>query len=332
MKKIIIVTDSWAPAINGVSVTLEKMREIGESKGYKVKIIHPGLVNFFTLPYLPEIPISFFPGYIIKKIIENEKPDHIHIATEGQLGFTARKICIKKNLFFTTSYHTNFAMYAEARIGKIFFRMINSYIFWFHKAAAATMVSTQSLKKELIKNGLTNILIWPLGVDTDLFQMSDQKSNLFARPIYIYVGRIAKEKNVEEYLKCDLQGTKLVIGDGPQRKELEKRYKDKAVFLGYKKRQDLVDVIAQSDVLVFPSITDTFGLIIVEALACGIPVAAHNVMGPKDILTEGVDGFMEENLSDAAKKCLTLSAKACREKALLFSWQNSAEIFLRNLK
>jgi len=194
------------------------------------------------------------------------------------------------------------------------------------------MVSTESLKKELERKGYQNVVICPLGVDVSLFKKPKEIIRRYPGPIFTYLGRLAKEKNVEEFLGCSLSGTKLVIGDGPQRKQLERKYGERAIFLGIKRGLELVNLLSASDVLVFPSRTDTFGLTIIEALACEVPVAAHSVMGPRDIITPGVDGFLDENLAKAAQECLKLDRRVCREKALAFSWEHSVEMFLKNLR
>jgi len=332
MQKILIITDAWAPQVNGVAMVLDRITKIIVEKGYDVQIIQHNLFHSFNVPFFPEVRIAFFPGRRIKKILFEEKPDYVHIATEGQLGFIARIICAKKKIKFTTAYHTNFDLYLQARVSQFMLKIVGTYLRWFHNGSVATMVSTRSLKKELEKKGFRNVVITPLGVDTELFEKSKEAISPYPKPIFTYLGRIAKEKNVEEFLNCNLSGTKLIIGDGPQRKQLEKIYGNNAVFLGAKIGQELVDLLSQSDVLVFPSRTDTFGLVIVEALACGVPVAAHNVMGPKDIITHNIDGFLDEDLGLAARECLKLDRNACRKKALMFSWENSADTFLRNLQ
>ena len=205
---------------------------------------------------------------------------------------------------------------------------------WFHRAGSKTMVSTKTLKKEAESCGLKNVVIRPLGVAPEIFFRKQEsfatKQYNFKHPVFVFLGRLAKEKNIEEFLKCDLPVTKLVIGDGPLKKQFEKKYKD-ALFVGWKNEKDIADYFSACDVFVFPSTTDTFGIAIIEALSCGLPVAAHNVMGPKDIITNGVDGYLEEDLKQAAIKCLNLSKEDCRKKALKFSWDSSAESFINNL-
>jgi glycosyltransferase involved in cell wall biosynthesis len=333
MKKILIITDTVFSQINGVTTSLENTANILRQKGHKITIIHHELFRHFSLaPWFPEVHFSFFLGKKIRKALIKDNPDHVHILTEGSLGLYARMLCVGGKIKFTTAYHTNYGLYAKERVGNFISSIIESYLRWFHKGASLTMVGTESLKEYLEKKGYKNIAICPPGVDVNLFKKPDERISPYPKPIFTYLGRLAKEKNVVEYLGCDLPGTKLVIGDGPQKKQLERAYRTGAIFLGTKTGQELVNLLAQSDVLVFPSKTDTFGLVIVEALACGVPVAAHNVMGPKDIITHNVDGFLDENLELAARECLKLDRSACRKKALMFSWENSAEIFLDNLK
>lgn len=333
MKKIIIITDAWDPQFNGVATSLKRITKILSAQGYDIKIIHHGMFYSFQLPLFPEVRVAFWPGSRIKKILTKEKPDYIHLATEGQLGLVTRIICVKRKIKFSTAYHTNYDLYIKARVSRVLFGTTRAYLRWFHNAAAAVMVSTESLKKKLAKNGFRNLVVCPQGVDAEFFKQPEKKINVaYLRPIFSYVGRIAKEKNIDEYLACDLPGTKLVIGDGPQKKQLERKYASKAVFLGYRKGQELVDLLSQSDVFVFPSLTDTFGLVVLEALATGVPVAAHNVMGPRDIITHNVDGFLGDDLALAARECLKLNRENCRKKALLFSWEHSAEMFLKNLQ
>lgn len=337
MKKIIIITDTWRPQINGVVTAIEKTSQQLIKQGLVVTIVHPGMFFTTPFPFYPEIKLAFFFGALLRKILLEDEPNYIHIATEGPLGYRARRICLHHKLIFTTSYHTHFpyyiGYYLRLRVSRFLFDLTYRYLAWFHNAGAATMVSTESLRQELLRHNFKNPVICPLGVEIDLFTRNDQSTiPKFLKPVFIYMGRVSKEKNIEEYLRCHLPGTKLVIGDGPARKTLEKQYGGNALFVGYKKNQELVDWLSVGDVLVFPSRTDTFSLAIIESLACGVPVAAHDVMGPRDIITSGVDGFLDENLERAALACLNLSRLACVGKARKFSWSNSAQTFIANLK
>ncbi|USN44658.1 MAG: glycosyltransferase family 1 protein [Candidatus Woesearchaeota archaeon] len=333
MKKILLVTDAWYPQINGVVRVFEKIMGELEKKGYTFIIISPSLFKTVPLPTYKEIRISLFPKKKIKEILEKEKPDFIHIATEGSLGIATRNLCKKRGLPFTTSYHTRFTDYVHLRLNMISPNTVYKYLGWFHNAAQHTMVNTKSMEDELRQYKITKLVQWPLGVDTGLFIKNEKAKKLknLKKPIFTYLGRLAIEKNVEDFLRLELPGSKLIIGDGPDKKKLEEKYKKNTFFVGYKQGQDIVDLLSLSDVFVFPSITETFGLVIVEALACSVPVAAYDVQGPKDIITNGFDGFIGPDLGKNALNCLEIKKTHCRETALKYSWENSAECFLRNL-
>lgn len=333
MKKIIIFTDGWHPMVSGVVRSLEKTIEILKKNDFEVVLIHPGMFHSIPVFFYPEVKLSVFAQKKIEKIITDENPDFIHIATEATLGLAARMVCVHNKFKFSTAYHTHIPMYLKVRTGFLF-NSTYAYLRWFHSASHSLMVSTLSLKNELEMHDFKNIVVCPLGVDAEYFKRERDENpdeSFYPSPVFVFCGRVSVEKNIKEFLDCDLPGTKLVIGDGPQRHELEKEYGDKAVFVGYKKGSDLVKILSACDVFVFPSYTETFGLVVLEALSCGIPVAAHNVMGPRDIITSGVDGVISDNLTEAALACLDLSPEKCREKALMFSWEESAKSFMNNL-
>lgn len=331
MRKILFVTDAWRPQVNGVVTMLEKTKTLLEKKGYVVELIEPGQFHTVPLPLYPEIRLALFPARKVDALIRDVAPDSIHIATEGPLGLAARRACIRRGLRFTTSYHTHYDLYTEARFA-IFMKPVSRLLRWFHSVAVRTLVSTDSLKQELEKRGFKNLTVCPLGVDTDFFIRKNGRPPIeLEKPVFVYFGRIAKEKSPEDFLRLSLPGTKLVIGDGPDRKALEAEYGNKALFVGYKRGTELIDWLSLADVLVFPSRTETFGLVILEALSCGIPVAAHDVMGPKDIITNGKDGFLEGNLTKAALACLALDPAECRKTALRYSWEASARAFETSL-
>jgi glycosyltransferase involved in cell wall biosynthesis len=330
-KKLLLVTDTWRPQVNGVVTALAKIKEHLERDGWEVVVIHPGLFRSVPLPWYPELRLALSPGRSLRRVLTREAPDYVHIATEGPLGWSARALCRRYGWGFTTSYHTNFQLYAHARI-RPFLLPVRKLLRAFHSAATCTMAATPSLKGELEAGGFSNVALWPLGVDASLFarQPALQVPTL-PKPVFVFFGRLAREKNPEEFLSLDLPGTKLVIGDGPERQRLEARFGGQATFVGFKHGQDLVDWLSSCDVMVFPSRTDTFGLVILEALACGIPVAAHDAMGPRDIIEHGVDGMLTEDLGKAALACLSLDRSKCREKALRYSWEASTAAFKRNL-
>jgi glycosyltransferase involved in cell wall biosynthesis len=330
VKKIVLITDAWHPQVNGVVRVTETISTILLKRGVETLIIHPGMFRTIPVPFYPEIRLALFSRQKIKKLLTDFKPDAIHLMTEGSLGFVARGYCIKNKLPFTSWYHTHFDFYLDMRFPGLL-ALVVYYLKKFHNSAERTFVSTESLRQELLAEGFTKLAVVPLGVDTEKF-----KRNLapnvpaFPKPVFVFFSRLAPEKSPEEFLKLPLEGTKLVIGDGPDRAMLEKKYPD-ATYVGYKKGQELVDYLSIADVMVFPSRTETFGLAALEAMACGVPVAAHNVLGPKDIITEGKDGYLGQDLAEAAQKCLILNREDCRAKALKFSWDNSVEEFEKNL-
>lgn len=329
--KLLLVTDAWRPQINGVVTALAKMKDHLERDGFEVVVIHPGLFRCVPLPGYPEIRLALSPWLTMRRLFMSQDPDFIHIATEGPLGWNARALCRRHQWSFTTSYHTHLQLYAHVRM-RPFFRPVQALMRTFHDGTACTMVATPSLKHELEGNGYRNLALWPLGVDASVFVRNPSpKVPRLLKPVFVFFSRLAAEKNPEEFLQLDLPGTKLVIGDGPERRRLERRFGGQATFVGFKHGRELVDWLSTCDAMVFPSRTETFGLVTLEALACGIPVAAHNVMGPRDILDNGIDGMLGEDLKEAALACLALDPARCREKALRYSWDASAAAFKKNL-
>jgi len=331
MKKILLVTDAWSPQSNGVIRVQDAHMSYLAAHGYEVKVIHPEQFITIPLPIYPEIHLALFPRRRIRNMIEKERPDAVHIMVEGPLGWAARAVCMKRGIPFTTWYHTHLQLYVNVRLRGLL-RPIYYLMHRFHSTAVRTMVSTESLKRELEANGFKNIVVVPLGVRTELFVRNNSLSlKHYQTPVFVYFGRLAIEKNPEEFLQLKLPGTKVVMGDGPLFNMLKKKYPDAQFFGRYEVGKEFVDQLSLCDVFVFPSRTETFGLVVLEALACGIPVAAHSVMGPRDIITEGKDGYLSENLAEAAQKCLALSRDDCRAKALQYSWEHSAEAFIKNL-
>jgi glycosyltransferase involved in cell wall biosynthesis len=327
--KILIVTDAWRPQTNGVVSTLSHTVDCLRDFGHDVQLITP--VGFRTVPCpsYPEIRLAVFPGGKVACAIEAFAPDAVHIATEASLGIAARRYCVRRGLHFTSSYHTQFPQYLRSRL-PIPLALSYRWLRHFHGAARACMVSTRTLQTELEQRGFTNVTRWQRGVDTRLFRPRSKQFLDLPRPIAVYVGRVAIEKNIDAFLKMPWAGSKLVVGDGPERARLQASYPD-AVFTGYRFGEDLAAHLAAADVFVFPSRTDTFGLVNLEAMACGLPVAAYPVTGPIDVIEDGVTGALEENLARAAHRALRLDPAACRARALRSSWESCTREFASNL-
>lgn len=327
--RILIVSDAWYPQVNGVVRTLSTVADELRREGHDVDVIGPDRFRTIPCPTYPDIRLAIDASFRLPAMIDRYRPDAIHISTEGPLGCTARRYCLRRKLAFTTAYHTKFPEYIEART-----RIPPAWTYrimrWFHAAADRVMVSTGSIEAELVKNGFTNIVRWSRGVDTDLFRPRDKGFLDDTRPIALYVGRVAVEKNIAAFLDMPFDGAKYVVGDGPQLKLLRRRYPD-VRFVGMKVGEELANHFAASDVFVFPSRTDTFGLVLLEALASGVPVAAYPVAGPLDVIGDAPVGCLREDLAEATRAALKLSPAACREHALRFSWHNSAMQFLGNL-
>ncbi len=334
MKTILIVSDAYFPQINGVVRTLDKLAKIISKQGYEVKFLEPSQFRTFPMPTYREIRLSLTIPRVVRAKIEAINPDAIHIATEGPLGAMARHYCNKRNIAFSTSFHTQYPEYIRAR-APIPLRWTYAYFRRFHSSSKYCLVSSKTVAKRLRERGFENIVDWSLGVDLDIFNPSFREDNFaqfsnIKRPIFLYVGRVAIEKNIEAFLKLKLNGTKLIVGGGPQLEELQQKYQD-AIFVGPKKGEELSRYYANSDCFVFPSLTDTFGLVLLEALASGLPVAAFPVQGPIDVIGESGAGVLDEDLQKAAQKALTISREKCRNYATNFTWEKSADIFMRHL-
>ncbi len=327
--RVLIVTDAWYPQVNGVVRTLDTIGRELRRLGHEVHFITPDLFTSIPCPTYPEIRLAILPGRKLAQMIESWQPCVIHVATEGPVGFAARRYCRKRGLPFTTSFHTRFPEYIEARTG-IPARWIYPTLRHFHNAADCIMVATETLRAELSARGFHKLMIWGRGVDIDLFKPRDKTFLSDPRPIYLYVGRVAVEKNIKDFLDLDMPGSKLVVGDGPQLDSLRRAYPT-VRFVGAKQGEELARYYAAADVFVFPSRTDTFGNVVLEALASGVPVAAYPVPGPKDILGGTAVGALDTDLAIAARKALSISPEACRAFALTYSWRASAEQFLANV-
>ena len=382
MKKLLLVTDAWEPQTNGVVTTLQQVVHHLPDFGFETCVVHPGHFKQVPLPSYPEIRISRNP-WKLKEILQRERPDACHVATEGPLGIYARGLFQQRGIPFTTSLHTKFPEYVHERI-RVPLRAGYAFIRWFHRPAERTLCITESFEEELLGWGLRDLVVWSRGVDTDKFRPAAERpgaterlgaterpgaterlwgterplalerpwaaersrgnggdlsgggpcdegdSSGNRRPRLLYVGRIAVEKNVEAFLGLDIGADKVMVGDGPQRAELEARYPH-AQWLGYRKGQPLIDEYAAADAFVFPSRTDTFGLVMLEALACGIPVAAYPVTGPKDVVQQGVTGWLDEDLKIAVEQALQVSRDDCRAYAVANGWPRIARTLADNL-
>jgi len=324
--RILIATDAWHPQVNGVVRTLGSLARAAEKLGVTIDFLTPEGFPSFQLPTYPGLRLAIPSRRSIEQRIEAKKSDAIHIATEGPIGFAVRAHCRRRGRRFTTSYTTRFPEYISARL-PIPAEWVYAVLRWFHSAATVTMVATPSLKKELADRGFANLGMWTRGVDIELFRPDHATELDLPRPIFMTVGRIAVEKNLEAFLSLDLPGTKVVIGNGPEETKLRQNF-PAAKFLGPLENGNLAAHLAAADVFVFPSRTDTFGIVQLEALASGVPIAAFPVTGPKDVVAGHPVGILDEDLRRACLKALDLPRKACREFALHYSWENSARQFV----
>jgi len=328
-KTVLIVTDAWHPQINGVVRSIELVIREMEKRGISVKLLTPNEFKTFPMPGYGEIRLSRTLMKPVYARIEAAAPDAIHIATEGPLGIMARRWCRKHRFAFSTAYHTQFPEYLRARL-PVPLRWSYRFLRWFHGAAKYCLVGTPHLKALLEQRGFSNAVIWQKGVDTALFNPAKREPLAYDGPVFLYVGRVAVEKNIEAFVSLDLPGTKLVVGGGPSLEKLKADHPD-VVFVGPKQGEELARLFASADVFVFPSKTDTFGLVLLEALASGTPVAAFPVTGPIDVIGDAPVGVLDHDLKAAALKALEVSRDGCRDYAEQFSWAASTDQFLQYL-
>jgi glycosyltransferase involved in cell wall biosynthesis len=328
-RSALIVTDAWHPQVNGVVRSIERIGAELSERGIRVDYLTPQ--DFWTVPMpgYQEIALAMARPDAVGRRIDALRPEAIHIATEGPLGYLARGYCVRRRLPFSTAYHTQFPEYVRARL-PVPLGWSYRYMRWFHAAATWCLVGTPYLQKLLEQRGFTNTAIWTKGVDTDLFSPIHRTELPHPKPIFLYVGRVAVEKNIEAFLKLDLPGTKLVVGDGPSLDRLREDHPE-VVFAGQQQGPELARYFASADAFVFPSRTDTFGLVLLEALASGTPVAAYPVTGPIDVIGAAPVGVLGGDLRAAAIAALDISREACRAHSLQFSWSASADQFLRHL-
>jgi glycosyltransferase involved in cell wall biosynthesis len=328
-KTVLIVTDAWYPQINGVVRSIERVGAEMAARGIHVDYLTPLEFRTFPMPGYDEIALSLTRGAPVYRRLDALRPDAIHIATEGPLGYIARTYCVKRRLPFSTAYHTQFPEYLKARL-PIPLRWSYRYMRWFHAPATWCLVGTPYLQGLLQQRGFANTALWAKGVDTVLFSPEKRTDLPYPRPVFLYVGRVSVEKNIEAFLNLDLPGTKLVVGGGPSLEQLRARY-PQVVFVGPKQGEELAAYFASADVFVFPSRTDTFGLVLLEALASGTPVAAFPVTGPIDVIGSAPVGVLDEDLRAAALRALDIPRAACRDHAARFSWEASTDQFLQHL-
>ncbi|WP_226648506.1 glycosyltransferase family 4 protein [Microbulbifer variabilis] len=328
--KILIATDTYPKQLNGVSRVLEKTIKELSVRGHEVKLLSVDDFKYIPLPGYHEIRVAIFPGSRIARIVDKFSPDAIHIMTEGPIGFSMRRYCKKRGLKFTTSWLSRLCEYGSLRY-KIPVKWLHKLLVNFHQAAAQTMVTTASMEAEAKALGISRIVRWRRGVELDKFH--PVKTNIFSglpRPILLNVGRVAVEKSLDRFLSINIPGTKVVVGDGPQLNALKKAFPE-AIYLGVKEGKELTECYSGADVFVFPSLTDTFGLVNLEALACGLPIAAYPVTGPRDIIGNAPVGAMDEDLEVAVQRALSFKSEDCIARAKTFCWDLATEDFISNL-
>lgn len=329
--RIAIVTDAWLPQVNGVVRTLDTVRHELTEMGHTIEMFGPDRFRTWPCPTYPEIRLALFPTRRLDGLLAAFAPEAIHIATEGPLGLAARRICLRRKLPFTTAYHTRFPEYVRARF---LFPTAWTYAIMrrFHAPSSAIMVSTQSIRDELAARGFRNIRAWTRGVDLELFRPRPPGATPEDRdrPIWLCVGRVAVEKNIAAFLNLDLPGRKWVVGGGPLLPKFVARYPE-VRFTGHQQGEQLAALYRAADVFVFPSRTDTFGLVLLEALASGLPIAAYPVPGPRDVVGDAPVGALNDDLRAAALQALDVDRTACRAHATRYSWRRTAEVFLANL-
>jgi glycosyltransferase involved in cell wall biosynthesis len=327
--RILLATDAWTPQVNGVVRTLGATVQWLRRFGHDVDVLNAEGMRTVPLPSYPEIRLAVRPGPAVRERIARFRPDAVHIATEGPIGWAARRACLDAGLAFTTAYHTRFPEYLAARVhlpASLFYPVVRH----FHDRSCGVMVATPALRRELERRGFRNLRDWSRGVDTELFRPATDRPQALRRPVFLYAGRVAVEKNIEAFLALDLPGTKVVVGDGPARAALMRRHPE-VLFAGMQHGEALVSYYQRADVFVFPSRTDTFGLVMLEAMACGTPVAAYPVSGPIDVVSDPAAGVLHEDLREACLAALRLDRDAVRAVAMTHAWATCTRQFVGNL-
>lgn len=327
--KIAIVTDAWHPQVNGVVRTLTAVHDGLATAGHRPEVIAPHQFRTIPCPGYTSIRLAVGAGPALRRRLDAFEPDAVHIATEGPLGFLARAHCLRRDWPFTTAFHTKFPEYLQARIG-LPLAWGYAALRRFHAPSSGVMVATATMRRDLAARGFAELRAWTRGVDTESFRPGCPPALELPRPVFLYVGRIAVEKNLPAFLDLDLPGSKLVVGDGPMLAALRRRYKQ-VHFAGAQTGEALVRHYAAADVMVLPSRTETFGLVLLEALACGVPVAAYPAPGPEDVIGDSGAGILGEELRAAAKAALAIPRERCRARAQLFSWQACLDQFVSHL-
>jgi glycosyltransferase involved in cell wall biosynthesis len=327
--RIVIATDAWTPQVNGVVTTLSRVGGCLRADGHEVLFVTPHMFPTVPCPTYPEIRLALAGGRRLRRALEEFQPEAIHIATEGPIGHAVRWYCLRRGLPFTTAYHTQFPQYLRLRF-PIPESASYAYLRRFHRPAARTLVATESMRRELMSQRFEHVTLWNRGVDSSLFRPRDKAFIDDARPLAMYMGRVAVEKNLEDFLRLDLPGSKYVVGDGPDLEALRRKY-PQVRFVGRKQGEELASYLAAADVFVFPSRTDTFGLSMLEAMAAGVPVAAYPVAGPVDVVRHGETGFLHEDLGVAVREALKIDPAACVAYARTRTWEACARLLLQNL-
>ena len=328
--KILLITDAWHPQVNGVTRTIDSIITPLKNRGYNPIIISPNMFRTFSFPAYPEIRLAI-DTHKVWNMIKKNKPDFIHIFTEGPIGIAAKMYCIINGIKHSSSFHTRYPEYIKKMWG-VPTDVAYNYLKWFHSSSDKVLVPTESIRVELFNRGFNNLVVWSRGVDHTIFNNRFRRHN--KEFTYIYVGRVSVEKNLSIFLDMKLDGRKVIVGDGPLLSEFKKKYKE-VTFTGFLKGAALTKIMCDADIFIFPSLSDTFGIVIIEAMACGLPVIAFNVTGPKDIIVSGTgllaetDEEFENNCKNASK--IKWDRDICKRHAMTYTWDNVTEIFLKNL-
>ena len=327
MSKIVIITDAWIPQVNGVVVCIQQTVKHLRGMGHDVFVIGPDRFKNIPCPTYPEIRLALFARKKVFAILDDLKPNALHINTEGPLGIVARSYAQKNKIGYTTAFQTRFPEYIKARTG-VPLSWTYAFLRWFHKHSKRVLVPSKTVQEDLIKWNVGKPEIWSLGVDLSTFQL--KKRTARKKKVYVCTSRLAIEKNLDAFLGLKLDGEKWMIGSGPEEKRLREKYPD-VKFFGNKSHEEIAKIYQDCDYFVFPSKTDTFGLVLLEAMACGLPVAAYNVSGPKDVIGKSKAGILRENLAEAVRGLESLSALNAIKHAKKFSWEKASENFFSYL-